>query len=202
MFCRRARRDIALYIGDDLDDASKRRLKRHLAACPRCRAHYQQVKASLSPLYERDDSAPEPADDHDSIWPGMIIRLPAVEKQREAPRFNGWLPAMAVAASCLAIVVFARTDHFGGGARGADAAGLHSDTAGSSPGGSNVYGVGADFWGQPALLPEYERFRKLNGLIEFRDLYRGPVKEGSLNFPFPAPRREDESSRSAEPFPR
>ena len=102
MNCKLARTDIALWIGNDLDEASERTLERHVAACPHCREYARTLRNGLAALRE-------PADEADasfrSLWPRMKVRLAALEDSRHLERFNGWLPALTVAAACVVTIL-------------------------------------------------------------------------------------------------
>lgn len=111
MHCKRARLEIALWVGNDLDDASIGRLQRHLAICPVCREEWRRMESSLRTLHDSSDSLlgdPElrPAR---SVWPKVAARLASPEFQGPASRFNGWVPALAIASIFLAMVVIANT---------------------------------------------------------------------------------------------
>jgi hypothetical protein len=105
--CTRAKRDIALWVGSDLDDQEVAALRRHLACCECCREHWRQMKRSLQSLQEPGEF--EPAERAESVWPALAGRLPSREAFRRADEFNGWLPATVVAAACLAVLVFVRS---------------------------------------------------------------------------------------------
>lgn len=108
MNCRRAQREIALWVGHDLDEASARSLERHLACCPGCREHAQQMSRCVHALQNPEQ---EPREFHAySLWPALSAKLSFADKQLAAQRFNGWLPAMVMAASvaCLLTAVFLR----------------------------------------------------------------------------------------------
>lgn len=114
MNCRQAKSDIALFIGDDLPDRSRREeLRRHVSACPGCRKHYKRLKGTLRVLEHADR---EPTyDAADSVWPELSRRIEVQSRSggRRA-RFNGWFPFVAMTAACVALVVTMNPD----GARG------------------------------------------------------------------------------------
>jgi hypothetical protein len=151
MNCRQAKADIALWIGDDLPDRSRREeLRRHVVACPGCRKHYKRLKGTLQVLEHADRE--QTYDASDSVWPELSRRI---ERHAHAggrrPRFNGWFPFVAMTAACLALVVTMNPDgspgvpsHDGGLRRGmlelptfgrsADlSAGVTTPTAATSP---------------------------------------------------------------------
>lgn len=110
MNCRRAQSDIALWAGDDLDEAGLLSLKRHLEACPECRCYMQEMHLLMRlidecPLREEGDNASKQAVE-DSLWPALSTRLVTLSARR-SDHFNGWIPAVSVAAVCLAMVLIA-----------------------------------------------------------------------------------------------
>lgn len=110
MNCRRAQSDIALWAGDDLDEAGLMGLKRHLAACPECRCYMQEMRLLMRlveecPLRDEGDDASKCVVEG-SLWPSLSTRLVTWPASR-GDRFNGWIPAVTVAAVCLAMVLIA-----------------------------------------------------------------------------------------------
>lgn len=121
MNCRQAKSELALWVGGDLNETSMLELERHVAVCPSCRALREGLSASHTALQAvaaaptvgaaRDESTrreanrPRPASDS-SIWPAVSARIARSEQSR-SQRFNGWVPAMAVSAACVAILFVA-----------------------------------------------------------------------------------------------
>jgi len=103
MNCRRARPNIALWIGNDLDEQSEQDVRRHLAVCPQCREYAHALRTSLRVL-EQSERMPG-TQMHDSVWPDLSKRLRPAETRRRSERFNGWMPALAVVAACLTLVL-------------------------------------------------------------------------------------------------
>jgi len=103
MNCRRARPNIALSIGNDLDEQSERNVRRHLAVCPQCREYARSLRDSLKVL-ERSEKTPAERM-HDSVWPDLSNRLRPADSGRRPERFNGWMPALAVVAACVTLVL-------------------------------------------------------------------------------------------------
>ncbi|MBT4865249.1 MAG: zf-HC2 domain-containing protein [Planctomycetaceae bacterium] len=104
MNCTRARSEIALWVGGDVDEREAVQLQRHLALCPECRAYRCRMKGSLQMLQE--PASPTAYNLHDSVWPNVESRL-SVQSRVEADRverLNRWLPAAAIAAACLAVI--------------------------------------------------------------------------------------------------
>lgn len=117
MNCRRARPNIALSIGNDLDEQSERDVRRHLAVCPQCRQYAHSLRESLKVL-ERSERTPA-EQMHDSVWPDLSKRLrPADTGRRE--QFNGWMPALAVVVACMTLVLISNNTRPTGPVRPAD----------------------------------------------------------------------------------
>lgn len=110
MNCRRAKSDIALWAGNDLDEPSLFGLRNHLQACPACRSYLEEMQALMRlvdecPLRDQGDEISKSAVEA-SLWPSLSARLVSLPSPRH-DHFNGWLPAVAVAAVCLAMVIVA-----------------------------------------------------------------------------------------------
>ena len=85
-------------------------LRIHLEACPECRKYLEQMQALLHlvdncPLRDEADEASQAAVE-DSLWPSLSTQLVSLPAPRH-DRFNGWIPAVAVAAVCFAMVLVA-----------------------------------------------------------------------------------------------
>ena len=105
MSCSQARTEIALWVGNDLEEGGELRIERHLAGCPMCREYAHEMKASLQVL-----QAPRPVPDvGGSIWPRLAARIAGLESSPRLERFNGWLPAVTVVAASIAIIVLLET---------------------------------------------------------------------------------------------
>ena len=138
MNCKRAKSRIALFVGDDLDIASKKELKAHLSACSPCRQYWQEMKSSLRVLHDpAGDVSDSPSD---SVWPRVASRLPRRAPRQGHSRFHGWIAASSVVAACCVLVAYGITyqspntthtlnvpgDVFGGFSSGSDDDGLKS----------------------------------------------------------------------------
>lgn len=110
MNCKTARHNIALHAGNDLDALTVRELKQHLHHCVECAAHWKQMVQSLKVLQV---PARKAAPIHDSVWPGISRKLAAQRAPRRSERFNGWAPALAVAASCMLMLFVTQQNHPG-----------------------------------------------------------------------------------------
>ena len=111
MNCKRAKQDMALCAGRDLDDCAEQQLRRHLSACPDCRDQWQRVQASTQ-LLQRTADANSPVGDV-RLWSGVSTALQQIERERlqapQAGRTPLWIPAVAVAALVLAAVSIVQT---------------------------------------------------------------------------------------------
>jgi len=103
MNCKRAKLHIALLIGDDLEDAAQAELHEHLRECAPCREYHEGMIAVPSPFEDLEERTALPQ--HDSLWPGLLDRLPSQPGLR-LHDFNGWWAALAVAVACFAIALF------------------------------------------------------------------------------------------------
>jgi predicted anti-sigma-YlaC factor YlaD len=108
--CRKTRRLLALSAGNDLEERELPGVERHLAVCPSCRHVWQRLRHSQQVL-ERVSAAPvedrvAPA----SIWPAVARHVRIIDEQTTQTNWRGWLPAGALAAACLAVVLVALPD--------------------------------------------------------------------------------------------
>ncbi|HEX6987330.1 MAG TPA: hypothetical protein VF170_18275 [Planctomycetaceae bacterium] len=104
----RARRQIALLAGDDLEGEPAEEARRSIGACPECRRHWVRVRGCLDVL-ERVAKAAEPVPGP-SLWPALESRLRPAVTVRRAERFNGWVPALSMAAACIALLIAGQMD--------------------------------------------------------------------------------------------
>jgi hypothetical protein len=114
--CRKTRRLLALAAGNDLDERDLADTQRHLAVCPQCREVWQGLRQTQQAL-ERLRSAPavepgSPAEERPapSLWPAVARHVRAIDMQVAKANWRGWLPAGALAAACLAVVMVALPD--------------------------------------------------------------------------------------------
>ena|SRR5579863_9631312 len=115
--CRKTRHELALSAGNDFEERPSLRTQRHLAVCPRCRETWQGLRNAQRVL-ERVSVAPAPEEqpaassglcgsERSSIWPDVARQLRVIDGEAGAPNWRGWLPAGALAAACLAVIVVA-----------------------------------------------------------------------------------------------
>lgn len=106
MNCEHARRLLPLWVGRDLSDAGDTEwLQVHLAACPDCHALQRRLLESLDVLQSVSTTATgvEPqSDSRPSLWPRVAAALPEWPRGRD--RFNGWIPAAAMALAATLMV--------------------------------------------------------------------------------------------------
>ncbi|WLD15198.1 anti-sigma factor family protein [Planctellipticum variicoloris] len=102
MDCRRAKTGLALWVGEDLPDATEAAaLRRHVSRCASCARYLTQLQASQDALRVAQSGPPAFVT---SIWPQVKSEIVRHEKQKRHDRFNGWIPAVAMAAAVLMIV--------------------------------------------------------------------------------------------------
>jgi hypothetical protein len=94
-----------LWVGQDLDGSAEHvELRRHLRECPECAEHWGRMKNTMNVLQVvKEDPQHTP---HKSIWPAVTRRIARAERSPRMGRFNGWIPAAAVAAACLVLIIF------------------------------------------------------------------------------------------------
>jgi hypothetical protein len=108
MDCRQANRLLPLWVGHDLPDtAETEALRVHVTMCPRCRERQRLLQESLEVLQSVSTATlavEMQAFSRPSLWPRVAASLPAWSHERD--RFNGWIPAgaMALAAALMVAV--------------------------------------------------------------------------------------------------
>lgn len=106
MNCEQSRQLLPLWVGHDLSDATETAdLRIHVAVCPSCRAQYRCLQQNLDTLQTISTSAMEfetRAHTRPSLWPRVAAALP--EWRRTRDRFNGWIPAAAIALAATLMV--------------------------------------------------------------------------------------------------
>jgi len=103
--CRRTRRLLALWAGSDLEHRECQVAERHLAVCPKCREVWERLRQSQQVL---EGFRPAPLEEWErslSVWPAVARHIPSIDDQVIVPNWRDWLPAGAVAAACLGIIV-------------------------------------------------------------------------------------------------
>lgn len=108
--CRRTRRILALWAGNDLEQCECQVAERHLAVCPSCREVWERLQQSQQLL---EKVRPAPFEEHEqpfsawpppSVWPKVARQIRSMDDQVELSNWRDWLPTGAVAAACLGII--------------------------------------------------------------------------------------------------
>jgi hypothetical protein len=108
--CRRTRRLLALWVGNDLEQRECQVAERHLAVCLGCRQVWERLQQSQQVL-ERVRSAPFEEQKSAvstwrvSVWPWVARHVRSMNEEVVSSSWRNWLPAGAVAAACLGIIV-------------------------------------------------------------------------------------------------
>lgn len=98
MNCDEVKLELALWIGNDLDDPTRiEELRRHIATCPQCRSQAKSLQTSIGVLGSID---PDPTfDQQDSLWPELNARIDYLEKTPRQPTAYGkWVIVLACGA--------------------------------------------------------------------------------------------------------
>jgi hypothetical protein len=102
------RSQIALLAGDDLeDDEQIREVRSSIESCPHCRQHWVRLRGCIDVLDRAGRSADGAA--VPSLWPAIGSRLQKTSCVRR-DRFNGWVPALSMAAACIALLIAGQMD--------------------------------------------------------------------------------------------
>lgn len=103
--CRKTRRLLALRAGNDLEERDSSFAERHVAVCPSCRQVWLGLTASQQAL-ELIRAAPVEAIEQrpPSVWPAVARHIRSIDEQA-IPTWRGWIPAAALTAACLAVVM-------------------------------------------------------------------------------------------------
>jgi hypothetical protein len=106
MNCKRAKTQLALLIGNDLEPVAVQEVRKHLDECGSCREHLQRLSASLDVLQAPVNSTWNTQSE--SLWPKLSVRLASQGAPSKAHRMNGWAASLSVAAACTAMFLVAR----------------------------------------------------------------------------------------------
>src|SRR5579871_5587034 len=102
--CRKTRRLLALWAGNDLDERDAGGIERHLAVCPQCREirqglhQAQQVLEAVRPTGAADRQLST------SVWPGVSRHIRSFNEAAVSGSWREWLPTGALAAACVAMI--------------------------------------------------------------------------------------------------
>lgn len=113
MNCKRAKQELALSAGNDLDPISEQDLRRHLADCPDCYDQWNRLRASTTVLQHtaaEEIASSEPP----RLWTSLSQQLPSPSPRRQVSAnsltlANAWVPLVAVASLFLAVVSIQRS---------------------------------------------------------------------------------------------
>jgi hypothetical protein len=104
--CRKSRRLLALWAGNDLDERDAAALERHLAVCPQCRDVRQALHRSQQALEVVGPAGGPDGQQAASVWPGVSRHIRTINEPSESvSRWHEWLPTAALAAACVTIIV-------------------------------------------------------------------------------------------------
>ncbi|MCY2964163.1 MAG: zf-HC2 domain-containing protein [Planctomycetota bacterium] len=103
--CRKYRADLALLAGNDLDAATRLEVERHVVTCPECRAHWQELQSSQQALEQSRGTAVVVSLETSSVWVDVQRQIRVVDERSRRGSWRGWLPAVAMAAACLAVIL-------------------------------------------------------------------------------------------------
>ena len=98
MNCDEAKLEIALWVGNDLDNRARvEELRRHIATCPDCRLRTKSLQSSMVVLGAIDQD--QTYDPGDSLWPELQSRIDYLEKTPKSPFPTAkWVLALLVIA--------------------------------------------------------------------------------------------------------
>jgi predicted anti-sigma-YlaC factor YlaD len=100
MNCKKAKTQVALLIGNDLEPAILADVRGHLGQCVSCRQHFEQLSNCLEVL-QAPPRGYNP--EEGSLWPKVSVRLASPAAGQKPHRLSGWAPTLAVAAACTAM---------------------------------------------------------------------------------------------------
>ena len=103
----RSKRQIALLAGDDLEGEQVGEAQRNIDLCSDCRQHWIHVRGCLDVL-DRAGKTTWPQDSR--LWPAIESRLRSTVTPARPQEFNGWVPALSMAAACIALLIAGRLD--------------------------------------------------------------------------------------------
>lgn len=114
----RTKRRIALLAGEDLgeDDDEAREVRRLIATCPVCRQYWMQILGCLDVLDRCDvsgevEASSQPSDNTSpGVWREIAPRLQGSKAKTRRRPFNGWIPALSMAAACVVMLVAGQMD--------------------------------------------------------------------------------------------
>ena len=108
MKCQKLRRDMILYLYDELEDKEKERLEAHLKECPACSRELDEWRSIFS-LVNKAEAERIPRADWDKCWQGIRGGL----EQKEIKAGKGFPISRWALAAASALIVFALGIFFG-----------------------------------------------------------------------------------------
>jgi hypothetical protein len=102
--CRKMRRLLALWAGNDLDERDATGLERHLASCPHCREVRQGLHRSQRALEAVRPGTVLENQQSASVWPGVARHVRSIDENSVPQGWREWLPTAALAAACVAMM--------------------------------------------------------------------------------------------------
>ena len=102
MNCDEVKLELALWVGNDLDDPARiEELRRHVATCPACRMRAKSLQSSMVLL---GATSPDPTYDlPESLWPELKARIEYLEKTpKNPPPYGKWAIGLACGAAVTA----------------------------------------------------------------------------------------------------
>ena len=104
----RTKRQIALLVGDDLEVTEQAEARQSVESCPMCREHWVRLRDCMDAIeYAGKSVDVRPGA---SLWPRIESQLRSSVVVRRSERFNGWVPALSMAAACIALLVAGQHD--------------------------------------------------------------------------------------------
>ena len=104
----RTKSRIALLASDDLEEEEVGEVRQLIATCPQCRRHWVRVRGCLD-ILGRSGDADQVMDEPD-LWPEIGSQVRSMHQRVDRDKFNGWVPALSMAAACIAMLVAGQMD--------------------------------------------------------------------------------------------
>lgn len=103
--CRRVRKVLALWAGNDVELHEQVSAERHMAMCPGCREHWTMLQTGQQVLEQARLIPAGSTEPVRSVWPEVQRQIRTLQAEPESPAWHGWLPMGALAAACLAVIL-------------------------------------------------------------------------------------------------
>ncbi len=99
MNCDEVRLELALWVGNDLDDPARiEELRRHTSTCPECRLRAKSLQSSMVLLGATDPNLTY--DRPESLWPELNARIDYLERHpKSPPPYGKWALALVCGAA-------------------------------------------------------------------------------------------------------